>query len=335
MPLPLAPGTVLSDRFEIESVLGSGGFSIVDLGQDLARKDRVVVKELAPADARRNETGVLDLGADSHRLRRKFMEEGALQQKLRLPGLVQVRSWFSENGTAYVVLDHLPRARTLDSLLKSRHVLPVDEALIFFYALLDIVEGIHGKGILHRDIKPSNVLVEEASSSVWLIDFGAAREWQSSAHTQTVLFTPGFAPPEQLSEKAKRGPATDIYALCATLYQMLLGQAPPSVSDRAAGIEPDLAAVGRVAGPWIAHVLQLGLALKMGDRPQSIQELRDILKAQADIPHEYDLQTLDDLLHRSQEFGFRKRQCPSCGGVLSEPHPLRRGVCPVCREGRI
>ncbi len=360
-PEPLAPGTVLGDRFEIESVLGSGGFSIVYLAQDRARRDRVAIKELAPAEARRGAACVLDLGPDSHRLRRKFMEEAALQTRLRIDGLVPVRSWFSENGTSYVVSDHLPNARTLASVVRERHVLPVDEALIYFYSLLEIVEALHAKGVLHRDIKPSNVLVEEdiepvagpsrrsasptveqprdgaatGTGKVWLIDFGAAREWQFDAHTQTVLFTPGFAPPEQLSEKAKRGPATDIYALCATLYQMLTGAPPPAVADRAGGAEPDLARIAQAAGPKVARAIGLGLSLKIGDRPQSVQELREALESDSAEACSDDLETLDDLLYRSQHFSFRKRQCPACGGVLSEPHPLRRGVCPVCREGRI
>jgi tRNA A-37 threonylcarbamoyl transferase component Bud32 len=333
-PEPLPPGTLLADRFLVESVIGSGGFSIVYLASDRARHDRVVVKELAPKDSRRGDRQVMDLGPEAHRLRRKFLEEGALQAKLKISGLVSVRSWFAENGTAYVVSEYMPEAVGLDRILREHGRLDRETALVIFYRLLDIVEAIHLKGILHRDIKPSNILIGP-QDGVWLIDFGAAREWRMDAHTQTVLFTPGFAPPEQLSERARRGPATDIYALSGTLYQMLTGDPPSSVAERANGTEPDYEKAADLGGIAIANAIRSGLELKMLDRPQTVVEFRSRLEAELSAPETLDLEALDDALYRASQLSFGKRECPACGGVLETPNPLRKNACPVCREGLI
>ncbi len=331
-PQPLPTGSTLADRFEIESVIGSGGFSVVYLAEDHDRGDRVVVKELAPKDAKRSAHGVLDLGEDGHRLRRKFLDEGALQAKLKISGLVGIRCWFAENGTAYVVSEHLPDAKPLSLMLQEKGALDADTALIIFYRLLDIVEAIHVKRILHRDIKPSNVLVAD-QEQVWLIDFGAAREWRMDAQTQTVVFTPNFSPPEQLSERARRGPATDIYALSATLYMMLLGQLPPSVAERAAGNEPDFERITALAGGALSQGLEKGLALKMLDRPQTIEEFREVLESGTDAVKHQSLEELDEAVVRLHQLSFGNHECPACGGVLVSPKPLRPNGCPVCTEG--
>src|ERR1019366_7111585 len=122
----------------------------------------------------------------------------------------------------------------------------------------------------HRDIKPSNILVG-ADGAVYVIDFGAAREWHAdSTVTHTVQHTPGYAPPEQLSERARRGPATDLYAVCATLFVMLAGVAPPSASDRAAGIPlPSLLSIRPELDPIIVRAIEAGLMLAYAGRPQT------------------------------------------------------------------
>ena len=221
------------ERFEIVETLGRGGFGIVYLATDKVRDDKVVIKELAPSGVRREEDGLLDLGANGPRLRQSVLDEARMISKVNLRGTLHVRATFSELGTAYYVSEHVPDARTLDLILREEGPLPIDGALDIFFQVLETLEGVHRKGILHRDIKPSNILVNGKGEAV-LIDFGSAREWHGDADsTHTVQFTPGYAPPEQMSQRARRGPATDLYALCATLYDSVTGEPPASATESA------------------------------------------------------------------------------------------------------
>ncbi len=331
---PLPVGSILDSRYEIEDALGRGGFSVVYSAIDRRREDRVVLKELAPAGSQRGGDGYLDLGSDAARLRSHFVEEAAVQSKFNVRGLVPIRGWFSENGTAYIVSERLVGAETLHDFLLKHGPLTVDGALDIFFQLLETVEAIHLRGVLHRDIKPSNVLITP-NGAAYLIDFGSAREWQTTGDTSsTILFTPGFAPPEQFSTTAKRGPATDIYALCATLFQMIVGHPPTNAVDRSAGAELlGLDVLRSRAGSSVANAVEAGMTLNMTGRPQSIAELRALLEEDAAPSTGDDLLDLDERLYQSQRFSFDKRECPACGGVLEEAKPIAKNVCPVCRKG--
>lgn len=324
------------ERFELVELLGRGGFGIAYLAIDRVRDDKVVVKELAPVGVRRQEDGMLDLGSQGPRLRQSFLDEAKLISRVNLRGTLHVRATFSELGTAYYVTEYVPESRTLDRIVQEEGPLPVDGALDIFFQVLETLEGVHRKGILHRDIKPSNILVNRKGEAV-LIDFGSAREWHGDADsTHTIQFTPGYAPPEQMSERARRGPATDIYALCATLYDSVTGEPPASATDRAAGVryvplrerQPDVEAA-------VAFAVDQGLSLCYSERPQSIPEFRKLLEM-GDAPEPPStLDVLDDKLLRLKKFSYNRRACPSCRNLLLEPKPLRKGVCPVCTEGAI
>src|SRR5262245_18505356 len=101
-PRSLPEGTLLAERFEIETVLGRGGFGIVYRAKDLQRNDAVVIKELAPDGTHRNAQGILNLHEDTaHRLRQQFLNEARMMARLNLRGILPVRLGFTENGTAY------------------------------------------------------------------------------------------------------------------------------------------------------------------------------------------------------------------------------------------
>jgi len=337
-PLPL--GAVLAGRFEIQALLGRGGFSIAYIANDLTQHDTCVVKELAPMGAVRQGYD-LDLSpipsTNPHRLRKRFLDEASVLAKLEAPGILHLRDAFEEHGTAYYVTDTLPGARTLDKVLAQEGRLSSEQAQDILYQLMDILEAVHKQKILHRDLKPSNILLSP-NGEVYLIDFGAAREWHAdSAALQTVLFTPGYAPLEQLSDRGRRGPATDIYALCATAYHMLAGEPPRPAAERADGtsivplsrIRPDL-------DHTFVHAIGAGLKLRFHERPQTVAELRAMLvvpdtqeRAQTGI------EAYDTAILRLQKFTFNRNECPVCGGVLERIRPLRAGICPVCREGTL
>lgn len=336
---PLRAGTLLAGRFEIVSVLGRGGFGIAYLANDVVRHDQATVKELAPVGCLRSESGLLDLetgGVAAHRLRQSFLDEARILARLSVTGILPIRAVFAENGTAYYATDHLPDSETLEQLLIREGRMDPAGALDILYQLLETLEAVHAKGVLHRDIKPSNILVSRKGQT-YLIDFGSAREWHADESTRhTVLYTPGYAPIEQLSERGRRGPATDLYGLCATAYRMLTGSIPMPATDRANGAEltplhnlrPDLDAE-------IAGAIEAGLNVRYHDRPQTVVDFRHLLERVEETPDEDSLAAFDAKLLRLQRFAYERRQCPACSGILEQPKPLRKWACPVCREGMI
>ena len=340
VPEPLAVGTVLGGRFKIERVIGRGGFGTAYLAKDHSRDDDVVVKELAPEGSVREPDGQLDLDslgpAAAQRLRRCFLDEAKLLARLNIPGVVNVRTYGVEEGSAYYVTDFVADAEPLDEVLRQTSRMPMEGALDIGFQLMETLEGVHRRGILHRDIKPANVLLRKNGQTL-LIDFGAAREWHADmTEHHTVLFTPGYAPLEQLSERAKRGPATDIYGLAALMYTLLAGFPPAAATDRLNGLPlTPLHHVRPEVEAQVAEAIEAGLALHYADRPQTLSEFRDLFAEHEDVSETSPLDALDAKLVALRRLSFGRRQCPSCGDVLQTPLPLPRGRCPVCDRGTI
>jgi serine/threonine protein kinase len=339
-PPPLPKGTTMGGRFDLLEVLGRGGFGIVYLAHDRLRGDRAVVKELAPAGTLRLDDGTLSfesVGPEAaQRLRQRFLEEIQLLSRLDVPGLVPLRASFGERGSAYYASEFVEGAATLEEILQREGKLHAEGALDILFQLMDTLEALHTAGYLHRDIKPTNILVD-IRGKAYLIDFGAAREWHADLTLEhTVLFTEGYAPLEQMSERSRRSPATDIYSLCATAYRMLSGRRPPSAVDRAEGqVLAPLSLLRPEIDPIVARALECGLNLRSVERPQTVEELRSLLCSETIPEGPITLEDFDNRLVKLRRLRFQRRECPGCGGVLEDRRPLRRGVCPVCRLGTV
>lgn len=331
---------MLAERFVVGDVLGRGGFGIAYLGEDLKWGELCTIKELAPAGAERRPDGLVELPGDGpyrRRLRDRFLQEAERTAGLRAEGVLPPRAWFVQNGTAYVVTEHAEGAETLEQRLRRRGRLPWEEVLPIAVRLLRTLEGIHRAGLLHRDVKPSNILLV-SEGKVWLIDFGAAMEWHAdSENAHLLVFTPGYAPPEQLDRHGVRSPATDMYAVAATLYEVLTGTPPPPATDRLIGVQlrplhqvrPDL-------DPSVTDAIEAALELDQKLRPQSASEfLARLERGMVTGALQGDWRDFDERAVRLAGFRYGRWECPGCGGVLERVKPLRRGRCPVCREGTI
>ncbi len=339
-PDPLPDGTTLAGRFQLGPVLGRGGFGITYLAEDLERGGQVAVKELAPVGATRSADGSMafaDDAAVSGRLRHQFLAEARLLERLAIRGVPQVRACLHENATSYYATEYIANAPPLSRVLLAEGRLDAGRVKRILFKLLDTLAALHRRGILHRDIKPANVLLR-GDDDAFLIDFGSAREWRADMTVDhTVLVTPGYAPLEQMSVRARRGPATDLYALCATAYALLIGEPPPDCTERAVGapLIPVRSLRKDVDEPFAAAI-EAGLALRFEDRPQSAEAFVNLLEAPPTPPEGVDrVRDLDEKRLRLLRLRFGRRQCPACGGVLEEPKPLPEGLCPVCREDKI
>jgi len=279
----LPAGFLLHQRYSIQSFLGQGGFGITYLAYDTLLQQEICIKELFVLGCSIRKE---DMSLDSPTLKEgrfgdfvaRFVKEARSLAQFRHPHIVRVLDVFQANQTAYMVMDFV-KGETLSKKIQ-REGIPSD--LIckdFFYQLLDAVEEVHQKGILHRDIKPGNILVTDKNKVV-LIDFGSAREYvEGKSITETTMVSRGYAPLEQYSSRALRGPFTDIYALGATLYFMLTGKVPIEAIDRDSEKLPAPRELNAGVGISINEVVLKAMEMKIENRFQSISAFRESLPA--------------------------------------------------------
>jgi TPR repeat protein/serine/threonine protein kinase len=202
----------------------------------------------------------------------RFLKEASLLSQFReVPEIVQVIDFFEENNTAYMVMTFV-EGSDLASLVKDTGPLSEGVAMQYLMQVANGLAKVHEKGILHRDISPDNIIITPKSQAV-LIDFGAARAYSiDEALTQSIILKHGYAPIEQYSQKRKRGPYTDLYALGATAWFCVSGQKPEPVMERSAG---DESFVLESASADFNNWSNIALAYDGKDRFQNCQEAID------------------------------------------------------------
>jgi serine/threonine protein kinase len=276
-PHLLPPGSKLLNGFyAVGKPLGQGGFGITYLGSDVKQRLSVAIKEFFPQGSVRQNRSVYPAGtldeAGFKEAKERFIQEGVTLKQFRHPGIVRVYALFEENNTAYMVMEYL-RGETLQKRLEERGPLPEKEAIGYIMEVGDALATVHRANLLHRDVKPENIIVTD-TGRVALIDFGAAKEFAAGkTQAHSLLLTPGYAPLEQYAQRAHRGAFTDVYALGATLYHLLTGQAPVAATDRAAGVElPSPIQLNPNVSSSVSHAVMRALDMKVDQRPQTIPD---------------------------------------------------------------
>ena len=289
-PLALDQGTLLDDQFRIGRVLGIGGFGITYLAFDEVLEMGVAVKEYLPSDMAARKTGshtvqpLSTTGAEmdeadfENGLERFLQEARTLARFERHPNIVRVRTFFQENGTAYLVMNFY-RGRTLaEYLALNNGFIPEEEVLLIMQQVFDGLAVVHEADVLHRDIDPSNVYLAN-DGTVVLLDFGAARAAMGErTHNKSAVMKRGYAPYEQYRTEGTQGPWTDVYACAATLYRCLTGYKPPEAAGRLLDDElvpPDELVPSLSASTNAA--IRKGLSVQPEARPQSVDALASLL----------------------------------------------------------
>jgi serine/threonine protein kinase len=267
-----------SGKYQLQQVLGQGGFGITYRAYESGLDRFVAIKELFPDGSTRRGTTLIPsalLGPQGFQeALQRFLEEAKTLAQFSHPGVVRIFEVFEENNTAYLVMEHL-KGQTLSQQLEVVKKLREDEAKALAVALCNALEVVHNNKLLHRDIKPDNIFLSE-DGRVILIDFGSARVFSSGRTTNhTQLVTPGYAAPEQYASSAKFGPYTDIYGLGATLYHALMGTPPPSATDRFMGVV--LPALPQAISEGMQQLVRNSLALTVTERPQTVAVLKRYL----------------------------------------------------------
>ncbi len=200
--------------YELLEELGSGGMGVVYKARQV-RADRIVALKIIKGTA-----------LDGF-LRERFRTEAQALARVQHSHIVQIFDVGEENGVPYFSMEYVAGG-SLGQRLK-REALPITETARLTELLARAIEAAHQAGVLHRDLKPSNVLLDN-DGEPRITDFGLAKRLgQDDGLTAAddLLGTPGYMAPEQCGGKKELiGPATDVYTLGATLFEMLAGRPP-------------------------------------------------------------------------------------------------------------
>lgn len=235
-------GSVLEDRYEIEAPIGQGGMGAVYRARDRSNERVVAVKQL------RSDAGA---GFENREMLERFEGEWQLLRTLNHPRIPRMLDAFRVEECGYYVMEFI-EGKSLDQVLKgfksNGRRFPEELLLQYSLQILDVLEYLHGlpKSLLHRDVKPQNIIVREVDGELFLVDFGLAREG-GSATTKTLVGTLGYAPLEQV--KGHPEARSDLYALGATMWHMLVGEQPAPFDI------PPLATVRNDVHPALAEVV--------------------------------------------------------------------------------
>lgn len=283
----LYPGVTLQDRYTIGTVLGFGGFGITYKAWDNVLNSVVAIKEYYPAGSVQRVPGTKTVIVYQGSKRQeyfsglsRFLDEARNMAKFHTNNhIVQVDNFFEENNTAYIVMEYLDGISLKGYMKQEFGKIDCNTAVEIILSIIDALKDIHKEGIIHRDISPDNIFLCQGNK-IKLIDFGAARfSDEEKEVTRSVILKPGFAPSEQYQSKSKQGPWTDIYALCATLYNMVTGVVPDESVNRV--IEDTVKApkeLDESIPDNLSKTIMRGMALNYELRFQNVEELEKALK---------------------------------------------------------
>ena len=285
-PLALKEGTVLNGEYTIKRVLGQGGFGITYEAVLDKNGESVAIKEYLPETmASRDDNTVIpysgERGENFQYGKECFLEEArTLSQFIGNMGIVGVKKYFEENGTAYFVMEYIQGRSFKDYLAEKGGRIPVEEAIKIFTPVMDALSAVHATGLIHRDVTPDNIYVTD-KGEVRLLDFGAARySMGDRSMSLDVVLKHGYAPKEQYTRHGRQGPYTDIYSLAATIYRSITGKMPQDALDR---LEEDELTPPRALGIRMSEdqekALLKALAVDHKNRYQSMEEFKaDLVK---------------------------------------------------------
>ncbi|MBD2185087.1 serine/threonine protein kinase [Planktothrix sp. FACHB-1355] len=262
-------GKVLQNgKYILDAPIGQGGFGITYKATHSYLGQTVVIKTLHE-NLRQHE--------NFERFQEQFVAEAQRLAKCQHPNIVRVLDFFEEAGQSFIVMDYIP-GPTLADLLKQGQPLPEAQAINYICQIGSALSVVHQNGLLHRDVKPQNIIRREGTETVILIDFGIAREFTPGVtQTHTGILSAGYAPIEQYLPRGRRSPATDIYALAATLYTLLVGQPPVPAALRDRVPLPKPRQLQPNLSQQVEQAIMHGLEMEAERRPQTVEAWLNLL----------------------------------------------------------
>ena len=270
----LRSGNLLAGRYRVVEMVGKGGFGAVYKARDerFPSKPVVALKEMSDSQLSPSEKA---------KALQDFRHEADLLVQLKHPNLPHVSDVFEEGEKAYLVMEFI-EGKTLSKIQEEQNT-PLDERVVMGWALqlCAVLYYLHTRPqpIIFRDMKPTNVMVT-ADGEIKLIDFGIARVFKAAAKKDTTLLgSQGYAPLEQYG-RGQSDARSDIYALGATLYDVLTKELPADAPSR--HINPGLFVPPRQLNPAISPAVEAILLKALAQDPQDrYQTAADMYRAVA------------------------------------------------------
>ncbi len=265
----------IAGRYRLQSRLGHGGMSTVQLALDLRLERQVAVKLLA------------EHLAEDPAFVSRFQREAQAAARLVHPNVVQVfdSGRDERTGQYFIVMEYIEGSSGAE-ILRDQGWVEVDEALSIIEQACEGLHYAHRHGVVHRDVKPGNLL-RAREGEVKLADFGIAKATEQSSITQvgSVLGTAAYLAPEQ-ARGEEAGPSADLYALGVVAYQLISGRLPyeaTSLTELALKQQqeepPRLDTLVAAVNPELGHAVAIALALDPRERYRTALEMRHGLNA--------------------------------------------------------
>lgn len=276
----LENGTILQDRYRIEKPIGQGGMGSVYLATDQRFNSKVAIK------------GTL-LNDDNYL--KAFQREARLLNSLKHTALPKVSDHFVDDKGQYIVMEYIAGEDLFEMIEQSGEAFPFEDVKIWASQLLDALDYLHGQDdpIIHRDIKPHNLKLTPQGQII-LLDFGLAKGNPTDANHQTAAnsifgYSRNYASLEQI-QGTGTDPRSDIYSLAATLYNLVTGKPPADALTRVMMVlneEKDPLQPAHLIHEQVpenfSKVLEEAMSLNANLRPQSVEEVRELLSGEKPI----------------------------------------------------
>ena len=267
------PGLVLEGRYELASLIATGGMGQVWKGRDQELERDVAIKVLREEYA--GDEGFL----------KRFRAEARHTAALSHEGIAALYDYGELDGRAYIVMELCPGRPLSDIIEENPGGLPEKRVVQLMIELARALDAAHSKGVVHRDVKPENVLVDEKDGwSMKITDFGIARSKDQARLTKTglVMGTAQYLSPEQAMGKQATS-LSDIYALGIVGYEMLNGRRPFTGSSQVeiamAQVKQQPPALSEAINEDLRRLIMMMLAKAPANRPRSASAVARILEA--------------------------------------------------------
>ena len=267
------PGLVLEGRYELTSLIATGGMGQVWKGRDQELDREVAIKVLREEYA--GDEGFL----------KRFRAEARHTAALSHDGIAALYDYGELDGRAYIVMELCPGRPLSEIIEQNPGGLPEKRVVALLIELARALDAAHSKGVVHRDVKPENVLVDEKNDwSTKITDFGIARSKDQARLTKTglVMGTAQYLSPEQAMGKQATS-LSDIYALGIVGYEMLNGRRPFTGSSQVeiamAQVKQQPPELSEAITEDLRRLVMMMLAKAPANRPRSASAVARILEA--------------------------------------------------------
>ncbi|HSH82676.1 MAG TPA: serine/threonine-protein kinase [Herpetosiphonaceae bacterium] len=299
---------LLDNIYRLTRVIKEGGMGMVYKAIDAAGVE-YAVKEMHDRFATPDQR---EEGID------RFKEEALLLRELDHPAIPKVYRSFIDEGKYYLAMEFI-HGEDLEDVLK--RVKRFDEPTVLRWTeqICDVLDYMHGAGLIYRDMKPSNIMLDR-DGNLKLVDFGIAKLLQPGQRN-TMVGTPGYSPPEQYQGLATI--ESDVYATAATLHHLLTGRDP---RDHPPFTFPLVTKLNRNVSLQTAKAIDKALSMEVRDRFHSVEAFRRALPIptgdrRPTLP--FDLRDADDRLPVPPPPSPRPQRQPAKAQARPTPPPSR------------